>query len=432
MRRIFLLRGLQMEPAGSILSSVQTIPTQPPATAAEFHPGRAQLMELVPPDLVPLLANRRWSEAWALTVPRIADDAGDARAWHAHGLAELGLRHFAGGGAALDRAVWLGAEEPGPMPGTAYTKLAAAYALAAEGQGETAIRRLAFQRANQVPASAGLLAAMVVRAPSPARLSRTAEELLSMALTLGHDDIAAHCAAGWLAISPDNATARFMLSATAGAAAPVAAPADYLREHFDGFAPGFEATLVDRLGYNTPRVMRDALLPWLRQQQGALRILDAGCGTGLSGPVFRPFAAHLTGVDIAPGMLELAAAKGCYDALDAAELTAFLRAAAKGPPFDLIVATDVVMYFGEVATLLDVAGAVLRPGGRFGFTVEAHDQPGYRLYPTGRYKHARGFVEQRIARAGLLSRVVEPTVIRQEGGEPVTGWLFLAERPAAP
>jgi len=41
-------------------------------------------------------------------------------------------------------------------------------------------------------------------------------------------------------------------------------------------------------------------------------------------------------------------------------------------------------------------------------------------------------VEQQIARAGLVSRVAEPTVIRQEGGEPVTGWLFLAERPAAP
>jgi predicted TPR repeat methyltransferase len=432
MRRILLLRGLQMQPAGSILPTVQTVPTPPPATAPEFHPDRAQLMELVPPDLAPLLASRRWTEAWGLTVPRIAGDAGDARAWHAHGLAGLGLRRFAEGGAALDRAVWLGAEEPGPMPGSAYAKLAAAYALAAEGQGQTAIRRLAFQRANQVPASSGLLAAMAVRAPSQVRLCRTAEELLSMALTLGHDDIAAHCAAGWLAISPDNATARFMLSATAGTAVPVAAPADYLREHFDGFAPGFETTLVERLGYNTPQVMCDALLPWMRQQQGALRILDAGCGTGLSGPVFRPFAAHLAGVDIAPGMLELAAAKGCYDALDAAELTEFLRAAAKGPAFDLIVATDVVMYFGEVASLLEGACAVLRPGGRFGFTVEAHDQPGHRLYPTGRYKHERSFVEQQLARAGLVSRVVEPTVIRQEGGEPVTGWLFLAERPSAP
>lgn len=414
------------------MSTVQSVPTQPPAPAAAFQPDRAQLMDLVPPDLAPLLASRRWNEAWALTVPRIASDADDARAWHAHGLAGLGLRRFAEGGAALDRAIWLGAEQPGPSPGGAYTKLAAAYALAAQGQGETAIRRLAFQRANQVPASSGLLAAMVMRAPSPVRLSRTAEELLSMALTLGHDDIAAHCAAGWLAISPDNATARFMLSATAGAAVPVAAPADYLREHFDSFAPGFEATLVDRLGYNTPKVMCDALLPWMRQQQGALRILDAGCGTGLSGPVFRPFAAHLTGVDIAPGMLELAAAKGCYDTLEAAELTEFLQAAAKGPAFDLIVATDVVMYFGEVAPLLEAAAAVLRPGGRFGFTVEAHDQPGHRLYPTGRYKHERSFVEQEIARARLLLQVVEPTVIRQEGGEPVTGWLFLTERPATP
>jgi hypothetical protein len=126
MRRILLLRGLQMEPARSILPTVKAVPTQPPASKADFHPDRAELMDLVPPDLAPLLASRSWSEAWALTVPRIAGDAGDWRAWHAHGVAQLGLRRFIEGGASLDRAAWLGAEDPGPMPGTGYTKLASA------------------------------------------------------------------------------------------------------------------------------------------------------------------------------------------------------------------------------------------------------------------------------------------------------------------
>lgn len=420
-----------MSLSGLILRFVQTIPNHPSADQPKSAAGHAALEEFVPPDIAPLLANRRWSEALLLAAPRIAGEATDGRAWHAHGLAKLGLRCFAEGGAALDRAVWLTTTEPAPMPGDAYSKLAGAYALAAEGEGEKAIRRLAFQRANQVPASSGMLAAMAKRAPSPARLSRTAEELLSVALTLGHDDIAGHCAAGWLAVSPGNATARFMLSAAAGTAVPAAAPADYLREHFDSFAQGFEATLVDRLAYNTPQVMHDALLPWIRRQPAGLRILDAGCGTGLSGPFFRPYAARLTGVDIAPNMLELAAAKRCYDVLEAAELIAFLRAADHGPPYDLIIATDVVMYFGEVAPLLEAARGVLRPGGCFGFTIEAHDQPGHRLYPTGRYKHERSFVEQRIAGAGLVARVIEPTVIRLEGGDPVTGWLFLAECPVA-
>jgi predicted TPR repeat methyltransferase len=204
-----------------------------------------------------------------------------------------------------------------------------------------------------------------------------------------------------------------------------------VREQFDTFAASFEKVLVDGLGYGTPAVMRDALQDWMRAQPALLRILDLGCGTGLSGPLFRPFATHLAGVDLAPRMLDIAAEKGCYDQLDVGEITEFLRAAAAGPPHDLIIATDVVMYFGEIAALLEGVFSVLRSGGRFSFTVEAHDLPGQQLYPTGRYKHLRGWVEQQAAVAGFAVIAVEKTTIRMEGGEPVAGWLFLLERPYA-
>jgi predicted TPR repeat methyltransferase len=130
-------------------------------------------------------------------------------------------------------------------------------------------------------------------------------------------------------------------------------------------------------------------------------------------------------------MLDIAAAKGCYDRLEVGDITAFLRASAADPPNDLIIATDVVMYFGEIAALLEVVFGALRSGGRFGFTVEAHDAPGHRLYPTGRYKHERGWVERHAAEAGFAVMAVEKTIIRMEGGEPVAGWLFLLERPYA-
>ena len=391
-------------------------------------PVAAELEALVPSEISPLLAARRWAEALAITDRRVAAPGATAGDWRAHGMALLGLRRYAEAGAALDYGNHLGAGEPRTQrSSTTYACVADAYALAAKGQGEAAIRRLAFRLANQVPVSAGLLAAMAVRAPSSARLSHTAEELLTFALILGHNDVAARLATGWEAIIPGNATARYMHAATAGEAVPPAAPADYVREHFDHFAPSFEAALVGRLGYGTPAVMRDALQAWMRAQAAPLRILDLGCGTGLSGPLFRPFAAHLAGVDLAPRMLEIAAAKGCYDQLEVGEITAFLRTAA-GPPHDLIIATDVVMYFGEIAALLEAASGALRAGGRFGFTVEAHDAPGHQLYPTGRYKHQRTWVERQVAQAGFAVMAVEKTIIRMEGGAPVAGWLFLLER----
>ena len=38
------------------------------------------------------------------------------------------------------------------------------------------------------------------------------------------------------------------------------------------------------------------------------RVLDAGCGTGLCGPLLRPYAKRLVGVDLSSGMLERARA----------------------------------------------------------------------------------------------------------------------------
>ena len=46
-----------------------------------------------------------------------------------------------------------------------------------------------------------------------------------------------------------------------------------------------------------------------------LDVLDAGCGTGLCGPLLAPYARRLIGVDLSEGMLALAKEKHVYDAL---------------------------------------------------------------------------------------------------------------------
>ena len=56
-------------------------------------------------------------------------------------------------------------------------------------------------------------------------------------------------------------------------------------------------------------------------------VLDAGCGTGLCGPLLRTRAKRMTGVDLSPKMIEWAAERGIYDRLAAEELTTFLELA---------------------------------------------------------------------------------------------------------
>src|SRR3546814_9485717 len=56
------------------------------------------------------------------------------------------------------------------------------------------------------------------------------------------------------------------------------------------------------------------------QPQAQFRILDLGCGTGLSGVPFRSYASRLDGIDLASGMIENAARRGSYDTLTQGEI----------------------------------------------------------------------------------------------------------------
>jgi predicted TPR repeat methyltransferase len=158
-----------------------------------------------------------------------------------------------------------------------------------------------------------------------------------------------------------------------------------------------------------------------------LDVLDAGCGTGLCGPLIAPYARRLTGVDLSTGMLERAKEKQVYDDLMQAELTEYLRN--HGDAFDLIVSADTLVYFGDLGSVLAAAAAALRPNGLFVFTlehaVESGADAGYRLERHGRYSHSRCYVEEQIVRCGLRPTVARAD-LRMEAGAPVAGLVVRA------
>ncbi|KIW15987.1 hypothetical protein PV08_06038 [Exophiala spinifera] len=60
----------------------------------------------------------------------------------------------------------------------------------------------------------------------------------------------------------------------------------------------------------------------LGKQLAGLRIADAGCGTGLVGRELAHFGAdNISGLDVSPGMLEVARKTGCYAELDEVDLS---------------------------------------------------------------------------------------------------------------
>lgn len=243
----------------------------------------------------------------------------------------------------------------------------------------------------------------------------------------GRSDEAAQVYSQWLHQDPDNPVAHHLLAACSRKATPQRASNDYVATTFDAFATSFDDVMT-RLSYQAPDLVLNALKQTLGEPTGTLTVLDAGCGTGLCGPLLRPYAAQLIGVDLSQGMLNQASGRGLYDKLLHAELTAYLSETVHR--FDLIVSVDTLCYFGDLASIAASAAGSLRSGAWFAFTLEAGEDgaiEGYALQPHGRYNHAAWYVRRVLGEAGYQVVSIERDFLRSEGGQAVEGLVVVAQ-----
>jgi len=220
------------------------------------------------------------------------------------------------------------------------------------------------------------------------------------------------------------------LAASAGAFLPERAHAQYVSHVFDGYAPGFEASLLG-LGYRAPGLILrqfEALLPGLGRECRLRNLLDLGCGTGLVGLVLRDVVAGtMKGVDLSAGMLQAAQEKGIYTQLHRAEIDAALLA--EQEQWHAIVAADVFIYFGALEATLAAIAQRLAPDGWLVFTTEALDGPqAWDLAESGRFRHSEAGLLQALATAGLEPVLLRREALRQEGTAVLDGFLLVARR----
>ena len=231
----------------------------------------------------------------------------------------------------------------------------------------------------------------------------------------------------WAAEAPDDPTPRHMLAATSGHDIPDRAADGYIVKTFNRFAASFDSKL-ELLDYRAPQLVAGSLINHPLYQSGRATVLDAGCGTGWCGPLLKSTAGHLVGVDLSPKMLDRARERGVYDQLHMGELTAFMRSSPQA--FDIIVAADVLCYFGKLDEALQAAHDAFRPGGALCFSVEALLEPAsgedFRLQTHGRYSHARSYLERDLAAAGFAVPQIESAVLRTEFDQPVHGFVVFA------
>ncbi len=233
-------------------------------------------------------------------------------------------------------------------------------------------------------------------------------------------------------------------------------PTEFVAELFDSFADTFDDKLLNTLDYKVPGLVGE-LAKRLSPTYDA--VLDAGCGTGLAGRNIRPLVPSgiILGVDASQKMLDKARActlaSGCglavaenqhlassplYDQLvrmDLEEMSIETLSEATGlelhTGFDLIVAADVLVYFGSLDVLLHTFAKLSTNGGRLVFSCELATEDeaplGWRLLPTGRFAHTKKHAIQNAKSENYELVFYEEITPRMEKGHPVRGHLFAFE-----
>jgi predicted TPR repeat methyltransferase len=233
----------------------------------------------------------------------------------------------------------------------------------------------------------------------------------------------------WLENIPDDPNAQHMRWAVTGEHTPERASNEYVQECFDKFAASFDQVL-QTIDYRAPGLIGDRVKVLAEANGPFAKVLDAGCGTGLCGPLVKPYAGRLIGVDLSQKMLDKALPRGCYDELIQGELTQFI---AEHPlQYDLIISADTLVYFGVLGPVIQASRQALFPGGRLLFTVEKLDTKetkGFALNHEGRYSHTQDYVAGTLNAEGFVIDFIATTILRFEGGKAVVGLLVSAAKP---
>ena len=203
---------------------------------------------------------------------------------------------------------------------------------------------------------------------------------------------------------------------------PKQMPEEYVVKLFDDFADRFDRDLVKNLKYKAPDLLKKTFEEYLGFPRRFSRVCDLGCGTGLSGSAFKNMAIRMTGVDLSGKMLAKAREKDIYQELYQQDIVSFLKETRDR--FDLFIATDLLIYIGDVSDLFAGVRRCTGSGAYFAFTTETCRES-YRLRQSGRYAHSEDYIREMSLTAQFSVETVRGFDLRLENKIWIPGNLFI-------
>lgn len=281
----------------------------------------------------------------------------------------------------------------------------------------------ALRKANQADKVMGVLETLYKLQPT----SQVVLKLLGDAYLSSHSlDKAKSLFASALENDPSNPVLAYYLASVSEKKPPEKSPLTYVKDLFDLYAQYFNTHLVEGLRYQSPWELREQ---FCRHHSGKVgHVLDLGCGTGLVGSAFEGLYSTLDGVDISDQMLDVCKSLNIYNQLHHIEIEEFL--AQNTNTVDLVVCSDVLIYFGSLNALFHSIHDALKINGYFSFTIETTSQSDYQLNATKRFSHHKSYIERLCQTSGFEILEAMPTDIRFENMSPIKGLNLLVQKIA--
>ena len=134
-----------------------------------------------------------------------------------------------------------------------------------------------------------------------------------------------------------------------------------VRKIYDEWAADYDETL-EKWDYRAPAQAAEFLRAAI---PASAELMDAGCGTGLTGLALRAagFVGPIDGIDLSADSLKEAEKHGAYRALTAVDLQT-LPLALSGDTYDALICVGVLTYIPDGEAVLREFARLVRPGGR--------------------------------------------------------------------